>query len=100
METFAAWVAESPAFRRRTGCPDSGCRFSHGRRPYGLRLVVFLKETGDSPRPAMKAGGRAFPVDFRVMLRNVDAAVPREGGDMPDVQLRNEIRPLRLGLRK
>ena len=26
-------------------------------------LVVFLQEAGDSPRPAMEAGGRAFPVN-------------------------------------
>ena len=48
----------------------------------------------------MKASGRAFPVDFRVMLGNINAAVPREGGDMPDVQLRNEVRPLRLRVEK
>ena len=63
-------------------------------------LVVFLKKAGDSPRPAMEAGGCAFPVNFRVVFGDVDAAVSREGRDVPDVQLRNEVRPLRLRAEK
>ena len=63
-------------------------------------FVVFFKEAGDSPRPAMEAGGCAFPVNFRVVFGDVDAAVPCEGRNMPDVQLRNEVRPLRLRAEK
>ena len=43
---------ESPAFRRRTGCPDSGCRFSHGRRPYGLRPCCFPPGNGGFTPPS------------------------------------------------
>ena len=48
----------------------------------------------------MEAGGCAFPVNFRVVFGDVDAAVPCEGRNMPDVQLRNEVRPLRLWAEK
>ena len=48
----------------------------------------------------MKTVSRAFPVNFRVVFGNVDAAVSREGRDVPDVQFRNQVWSLRLWAEK
>ena len=60
---------ESPVFRRRTGCPDSGCRFSHGRRPYGLRPCCFPQGNGGFSPPSHGSRRPRFSCKFPRSVR-------------------------------